>query len=166
MQVLISIGCNRGCCQDTLTNALKALDQPSLRLVAASPRYLTQPVGNTDQPPFLNACAIFQTNLQPDTVLKRLLSVEKRFGRVRDPRDRFGPRTLDLDLLLADDIVQNSNHLAIIPHPRMHERAFVLVPAADIAKNWRHPILGQSIGELLEAIDTAGVDSDTTTTTW
>ncbi|NEP63532.1 MAG: 2-amino-4-hydroxy-6-hydroxymethyldihydropteridine diphosphokinase, partial [Symploca sp. SIO2G7] len=101
-----------------------------------------------------NACAIFQTIFSPEQVLQVLLETEASFGRIR--RERWGPRTLDLDLLLYGDRVMNTPSLTL-PHPRMHERAFVLLPLAEIMPGWQHPLRQQTVQALLEQVDTAGV---------
>jgi len=102
---------------------------PGTRLLAKSPLYRTAPVGYLDQPPFVNACALVETSLAPRALLGRLLDLEQRHGRVRAIRN--GPRTLDLDIVLYGDRPVNEPGLTI-PHPRAHERAFVLQPLVDV----------------------------------
>jgi 2-amino-4-hydroxy-6-hydroxymethyldihydropteridine diphosphokinase len=106
------------------------------------------------QPDYLNGCALLQVELSPPELLRVLLQTEAKFGRQR--RRRWGPRTLDLDLLLFDDWVMQTPDLTI-PHPRMAERAFVLVPLAEIAPDWVEPVSGRAIAELLQAVDCSGV---------
>ncbi len=108
--------------------ALAAIDQ--CRVLAVSDSYRSEPIGKTDQPDFVNAVVKLATTLAAAEMLERLLQIELRAGRQR--QERWGPRVLDLDLLLYDDLVQTSG-APILPHPRMHERAFVLVPLLDIA---------------------------------
>lgn len=108
--------------------ALAAIDQ--CRVLAVSGSYQSEPIGKLDQPDFVNAVVKVATTLTPSELLERLLEIELRAGRQR--QERWGPRVLDLDLLLYDDLVQTSG-APILPHPRMHERAFVLVPLLDIA---------------------------------
>lgn len=108
--------------------ALDAIEQT--RLVARSPLYRSAPLGPSGQPDYINAVAGVDTQLDPDALLGALQAIENDHGRVR--RERWGPRTLDLDLLLYGD-VQRDDALLTIPHPRLHERAFVLYPLADIA---------------------------------
>lgn len=146
-RVAIGLGANVG---DRLANLRRALLLASERLgklVAKSDAYESPPWGVTDQPRFLNACAVLETELTPYDLMSELKEVEALLGRVK--RDRWGPREIDLDLILYDDLRCNDDFLTI-PHARMHERAFVLVPLAAIAADWVHPVLGVSISRLLE----------------
>ncbi len=158
----IALGSNLGDSERTIETALVRLDQiDGMRLgvrtdksaLALSHLYKTAPVG-PPQPDYINACAIFHTVLPPEQVLHHLLGAEAGFGRIR--RERWGPRTLDLDLLFYGDQVMDTPSLTL-PHPRMHERAFVLVPLAEIAADWRHPVRQQTVDEMLKQVDTAGV---------
>lgn len=130
--------------------ALAALPQSMLR--ARSRLYRTPPWGIIDQPDFVNAAACLETALQPRQLLDALLAIEARAGRVRGVRN--GPRTLDLDLLLYGDQVIATPDL-MVPHPRLHERAFVLLPLADIAPELDVPGQGRVSG-LLARVDTRG----------
>ena len=155
----IALGSNLGNSRRILTDALAQLDtREGMSLKKASSFYQTAPVG-PPQPDLYNACAILQTTLSPEALLRQLLSIEVEFGRVR--RERWGPRLLDLDLLMYGDAVLTTPHLQI-PHPRMHERAFVLVPFAEVAPNWIDPISGKRIAELANTIDASGVRPDST----
>lgn len=150
----IALGSNLGDSEQTIESALLRIDQvDGIRLGVRSQLYKTAPVG-PPQPDYINACAVLHTTLKPEKVLQTLLATEASFGRVR--RERWGPRTLDLDLLLYGDRVMDTPRLTL-PHPRMHERAFVLVPLADIAPGWQHPIHQQTIQTLLHQVDIAGV---------
>ena len=127
----------------------QALDElahlPSSRLLTDSSLYRSAPVGKLDQPDFINAVALIETALTPHDLLKSLLEIEHHHGRVREYRN--GPRTLDLDILLYDDLQCNDAHLTL-PHPRMHQRAFVLQPLCEIAPDCRLPGRG-AVAELL-----------------
>lgn len=157
----IALGSNLGDSLTTVKTALEILDNiPTITVKLASSWYQTAPVG-PPQPDYINGCAILQIKPQFDTLEQNahalhqvLLETEAKFGRVR--RERWGPRTLDLDLLLFDQLILDTPTLQI-PHPRMAERAFVLVPLAEIAPEWTHPIDQKAIAQLLETVDCTGV---------
>lgn len=135
-------------------SALAELDRLSgTRLVRRSALYRTRPVGYAEQPDFVNAVAELETALEPEALLRALLALEQAHGRVRGIRN--GPRTLDLDLLLYGGCTRRSADLTL-PHPRLHERAFVLVPLHEIAPDARVPGRG-SVSALLADVDTQGV---------
>ncbi|NJK27916.1 MAG: 2-amino-4-hydroxy-6-hydroxymethyldihydropteridine diphosphokinase [Coleofasciculaceae cyanobacterium SM2_3_26] len=127
--------------------------QQGITLEAASSWYWTAAVG-PPQPDYLNRCATLHIEISPEAMLDTLLAVEQQFGRVR--RERWGPRTLDLDLLLVGDRILDTPKLQL-PHPRMRERAFVLVPLAEIAPDWVDPISQEEIGRLAQQVDRSGV---------
>lgn len=150
----IALGSNLGDSQQILRAALVALhDPPIVELVAQSSVYQTVAIGPV-QPDILNACVLINTTLAPQHLLSRLLQIEHTFGRVR--RQRWGPRTLDLDLIFYGQVCLTEPNLHI-PHPRLRERAFVLVPLAEIAPNWLDPVSGQSVRLLCDALDPSGV---------
>src|SRR5205823_1948711 len=144
----IALGSNLGDRAGTLLGAVRALNATAgLRIVRLSTFHDTTAVGGPpDQPRFLNAAAELATTLAPEELLRALLAVEQQFGRVRAGTD--APRTLDLDLLLYDDLVRTGPD-PIVPHPRMHARRFVLAPLAEIAPHAVHPALKQTVAQLL-----------------
>ncbi|MDJ0600893.1 MAG: 2-amino-4-hydroxy-6-hydroxymethyldihydropteridine diphosphokinase [Crocosphaera sp.] len=150
----IALGSNLGDSLNILETTITLLSQhPSIELISHSPWYQTTPIG-PPQPDYLNGCAILETSLTPENLLETLLSIERKFGRIR--REKWGPRTLDLDLLLYSDLILDTPHLKI-PHPLMLERAFVLVPLSDIAATWVHPITKKTIQDHLNRLNYEGV---------
>ncbi|NJL09283.1 MAG: 2-amino-4-hydroxy-6-hydroxymethyldihydropteridine diphosphokinase [Calothrix sp. SM1_7_51] len=149
----IALGSNLGDSREILINSIESLSQiPGIYLLAQSNLYKTKPVG-PPQADYLNGCITIKTDLTPDLLLDTLLRIENKFGRVR--QERWGPRTLDLDLLLYDDLILESPNLQV-PHPRMHERPFVLVPLAEIASNWVEPVSKLTIEQLLKKVNYSG----------
>jgi 2-amino-4-hydroxy-6-hydroxymethyldihydropteridine diphosphokinase len=132
----------------TISAAMAALSINCVRTVVRSPYYLTPAWPDASDPPFVNAVAQIETELSPDLLMARLHQIESAFGRTRNAKN--APRTLDLDLIDYDAKVEIGP--PVLPHPRMAERAFVLIPLADIAPNWRHPVSGLSVGELIAAL--------------
>ncbi len=154
-QSAIALGSNLGDSLATLKAALEILDNsPGIAVKSTSSWYKTAPVG-PPQPDYINGCAILEVQLEPQRLLETLLAIELTFGRVR--REPWGPRIIDLDLILFEDLILKTPTLEL-PHPRMQERAFVLVPLAEIAPNWIEPITEKAIAQLLENIDTTGVE--------
>ncbi|HLX60572.1 MAG TPA: 2-amino-4-hydroxy-6-hydroxymethyldihydropteridine diphosphokinase [Planctomycetota bacterium] len=145
----IGLGANLGERGTTLRRALEMLNaRDGIRVQKVSAFIETKAVGGPPgQPDYLNGAAQLSTNLSPRELLAALLDVERALGRDRSSQERNLPRTIDLDLLLYDDLVIDEPDLRV-PHPRLHERAFVLIPLAEIAPEARHPVLGKSIGEL------------------
>lgn len=150
--VYISVGSNIG---DKLDNCQKNINilaaSPSVSLKVQSRFYKTEPVDYTDQDWFVNAAIKIETFLEPFELLKKLKSIENDAGRT-DKSIRFGPRVIDLDIILFDDIIVNTPELTI-PHPRMHKRCFVLRPLCDIAPDIIHPVLKKNIKYLLDTIN-------------
>lgn len=164
-QCAIALGSNLG---DSLVIVQAALDHlnsnPQVEVAKVSHWYRTKPVteaiagpslervttesSSATQPDYINGCALLQTSLMPNSLLAVLLATEAHFGRER--RERWGARTLDLDILLYEDVILDTPNLTI-PHPRMCDRAFVLLPLAEIVPDWIHPINGIAIAKL--AID-------------
>jgi 2-amino-4-hydroxy-6-hydroxymethyldihydropteridine diphosphokinase len=126
---------------------------PQIQIIAVSSWYLTAPIG-PPQPDYLNGCAVIETSLTPLALLQELQAIEAEFGRVR--QEIWGARTLDLDLLLYDNLIIDLPTLQV-PHPHMGERAFVLIPLAEIVPNWIEPRSGQSIVTLCNQVDHSGV---------
>ncbi|MGH8161920.1 MAG: 2-amino-4-hydroxy-6-hydroxymethyldihydropteridine diphosphokinase [Gammaproteobacteria bacterium] len=153
----IGLGANLGDPAAEVTRAFAELGElPKTRLVARSRLYRTRPWGPVPQPEFVNAVARLETDLEAGTLLEQLLAVEARHGRERSPHEeRWGPRILDLDLLLYGDEEIVTERLEI-PHPRMVERAFVLVPLAELAPELEIPGAGR-VGDLLAHVDRGGV---------
>lgn len=143
----IALGSNMG---DRRNNLVKSLDllftEPGIKLLACSSIYETEPVGGPDQGPFLNACLAVKTDLPPVKLLKHMLSVEDKMKRVR--QQRWGPRIIDLDLLVYADLVMDTPFLQL-PHPRLTERDFVLIPLAEIAPDLIIPGKNKSTGQFL-----------------
>jgi 2-amino-4-hydroxy-6-hydroxymethyldihydropteridine diphosphokinase len=150
----LALGSNIGDSVTTLEAATQALTAiPGIELEAKSSWYRTKAVG-PPQPDYINACIILQVKMSPQELLDTLLATEQKFGRVR--RERWGARSLDLDILLYDDLILDTPNLQI-PHPRMHERAFVLVPLVEIAPDWIEPVSGLTIKQLVKKVDCSDV---------
>ena len=142
IQACIGLGANLGDAADTLRKAVEALDHRGGITVRAVSRFYRTPAwGREDQPDFINAVALLETSLTPRALLERLLEVETEFGRHRPDGERWGPRTLDLDLLLYGDAVIDEPGLRV-PHPHLHERAFALVPLLEVLPEARIPGYG------------------------
>ena len=145
----VGLGSNLGDRAGYLLLAVRGMLEAGLDVTRVSSIYETAPVGNEDQPPFLNMVAELRgpTLPSPDQLLARLLRIESSLGRTRDVPQ--GPRTIDLDLLLVKDELKRTDFLTL-PHPRLHLRRFVLVPLNELVPDLVHPALGKSIHELLE----------------
>ena len=152
--VYLALGTNLG---DRLANLKQAIASltPQMEVKAKSQVYETPPWGFEDQPKFLNQVVKAKTYLDPEPLLKHLKRLEVALGR----KESFfnGPRLIDMDILFYDDLVVNKPSL-VIPHPRLHERAFVLLPLMEIAPNLVHPVTQKSIREMGELINTEGIE--------
>ncbi|WP_319408880.1 2-amino-4-hydroxy-6-hydroxymethyldihydropteridine diphosphokinase [uncultured Desulfosarcina sp.] len=150
--VYISVGSNLGGKLDNCLKGIAGLVESGQALLLKTSRfYRTSPVDYADQDWFVNAAVKIGTTLKPSDLLDELIAIQQAMGRKADTI-RFGPRVLDLDILLYDDRVIRTPRLEI-PHPRMHKRAFVLRPICDIDPTIIHPVLGQSLADLLSRLD-------------
>ena len=155
-EVLVGLGGNVGEVRTTLDRTVAAFcDGIEIRLLVQSSDYQTPPWGVVDQPPFVNRCISIATALAPRALLDRALDVERMFGRDRRREQRWGPRPLDIDLLAYDDVAIAEPGLTL-PHPRLLERAFVLVPLAEIVPD--RVIAGVRVRDALARVDTAGIE--------
>jgi len=152
VKVFVGLGSNLGEREAMIRLALEALSRlPGTRLVKASSLYDTEPVGEVDQPNFLNAVAQLDTELTARQLLWNLLLIEKRLGRVRT--QRWGPRTIDLDLLLYGSLVLDEPELTV-PHPELTARSFVLVPLVELDPLLVHPVTGETLLHHLSRLNT------------
>jgi 2-amino-4-hydroxy-6-hydroxymethyldihydropteridine diphosphokinase len=155
-EALLGLGGNVGDVRTTLDRAVAALcDGRDVRLVARSSDYRTPPWGVTDQPPFVNLALVVETSLAPRALLERALRIEAAFGRDRAKEQRWGPRTLDIDII-AYDALETGEPGLTLPHPRLFERAFVLAPLAEIAPDRK--INGIRIADALARLGPSGVE--------
>jgi 2-amino-4-hydroxy-6-hydroxymethyldihydropteridine diphosphokinase len=152
-QVFLALGTNIGDREANLCKARKEL-APKVTIIKESPIYITPPWGYEDQPEFLNQVLEVQTKMRPRRLLAYLKRIEKKMGRLKTFRN--GPRLIDLDILFYGQRVIERSNLRI-PHPRLHERSFVLVPLKDIAPEFNHPVLNMTVESMLAKINTEGV---------
>jgi 2-amino-4-hydroxy-6-hydroxymethyldihydropteridine diphosphokinase len=147
--IVIALGANlpsqAGAPRETLLAALERLLQYGVHVVSVSPFYATKAWPDPNDPPFVNAVSLIDTELSPRELMTALHGVETSFGRKRSAQN--APRTLDLDLIDYAGRVQDGP--PVLPHPRMDSRSFVLVPLADVAPGWRHPVSGETVEELI-----------------
>ena len=149
-RAFIGAGANLGEPVRQIRQALDALQKsPGIKFLGASSLYRTQPVGPVEQPPFINAVFALEAEIGPHDFLSLLLDIERNMGRVR--KERWGPRVIDLDLLFFGEEIIEEPGLEV-PHPRLHERRFVLAPLAEIAPGFVHPVLKKTVSELLAGL--------------
>jgi len=155
-EALLALGGNVGEVRETFDRALAMLcDGTRVRLKARSSDYATPPWGVADQPTFVNRCIAVDTDLTPQDLLACVQAVEQALGRRRAQERRWGPRPIDIDILSYDDLTLDGGDLTL-PHPRLFERAFVLVPLAEIAPE--RVIAGRRVRDALAAVDAAGIE--------
>ena len=155
-EAFLAFGGNVGDARATLDAAVARMcDGALVRLIARSSDYRTPPWGVEDQAPFVNLCLAVATELSPHALLTRGLEVERALGRDRAHEQRWGPRPVDIDILAYDDLRLDEGGLTL-PHPRLFERGFVLVPLAEIAPDWR--IAGERVRDALAQVDASGIE--------
>jgi 2-amino-4-hydroxy-6-hydroxymethyldihydropteridine diphosphokinase len=146
-RIFIGVGANLGDRREAIIDALNRFATQELNVLGKSSLYETSPYGRIDQNNFLNAVVLCETELDPHEVHRRLKHIEREMGRLK--RERWGPREIDLDLLLYGDLVMNEKNL-IVPHPDLANRPFVLVPLDELEPSIVHPVLSKKPGELLD----------------
>ena len=155
-EAFLALGGNVGDVRATLDRAVTVLcDGVIVRLVARSSDYRTPPWGVTNQPDFINSVIAVETSLPPHELFARALEIERALGRDRSRESRWGPRPIDIDLLAYDDVTLAAPDL-ILPHPRLFERGFVLVPLAEIALD--RSIAGVRVGDALKRVEVRGIE--------
>lgn len=154
-EAALGFGSNQGDRAENIRAALARLEERGAgRILQASPFYCTPPWGDTNQEDFLNACALLETSLSPQDLLGLCLEIERELGRDRAKERRWGPRSIDIDILFYDDAELDTPDLSL-PHPHMLDRAFVLIPLADVAPE--KIIRGRRVSEAAVQIDRSGV---------
>lgn len=153
MIVYLGLGSNLGDRVGAIQQAIRFLaDHEEVRILSASSFYETEPVGFKDQEWFVNAAVAIDTTLPPEELLTLCQSVEQALGRVRDPQNRYAPRTIDIDILFYGDLVMNEPDL-VIPHPEVHRRACMLVPLLEVNSRIMHPVYQRSVEQLHSDLD-------------
>lgn len=146
-EALLLLGGNMGEMKETFAVVEARIEQQVGRILSHSRDHWTEPWGFSDERLFLNRALIVETRSAPEEIMRVLLRIEEELGRTRE-QDRYAARAIDIDILLIGNLVIDTPSLSV-PHPRMHERAFALSPAADIAPGWVHPVLGRNVLEML-----------------
>jgi 2-amino-4-hydroxy-6-hydroxymethyldihydropteridine diphosphokinase len=154
-QIIIGLGANLpspayGAPKATLMAALERFEAVGLHVTARSRWYESEPVPKSDQPNFINGVVRVETDLAPLALMALLQRIEKEFGRTKGVRN--AARCIDLDIIAYGDKVTRGDNLPLLPHPRMHERAFVLMPLREIAPRWYHPFLGCTVDQLVDKL--------------
>lgn len=152
-RAILLLGCNLGDCSNRLQQAETLLAEKAGSITGRSSLYASEPWGVEDQPDYLNRAVLLETELAPELLLECCLSVENILGRVRT--ERWGSRTMDIDILFVDDLVFQSNILEL-PHPRIQSRKFALLPLSELIPEFVHPVFRQSMSELLAACTDTG----------
>ncbi|HCL4548029.1 2-amino-4-hydroxy-6-hydroxymethyldihydropteridine diphosphokinase [Clostridium botulinum] len=145
----VAFGSNIGEKESYIKRALEKIEERGMKIIKVSPIYETEPYGVLDQDSFLNGVVKIETNLTPEDLIGELLNIEKQLDRIRERR--WGPRTIDLDIIFYDDLIINEKDL-VIPHKDMENREFVLKPLCDIDENFIHPVLKKSVRELYDRL--------------
>lgn len=148
-RVAIALGSNLGDRLGNLRKALRLLKLKGINITGRSDIFETHPLGPQDQNRFLNACVIIDSQLSPQSLLIQLKDIEKQIGRIH--RGKWGPREIDLDILLYENYVIDGSDLTI-PHPEFHKRSFVLIPLEQLTPDWIHPVIGITIRDLKERL--------------
>ena len=147
--VLMSLGSNQGNRLIMLTKAISELARSGFCIIDRSKIWETTPWGFTDQPRFLNMCISTETDLSPEKMIEMVKTIEERLGKTK--KIKWGPRNIDIDVIAIGELVLETTELSV-PHPHMHERAFVLIPLREIAPQFRHPITGRTVDEMICAL--------------
>lgn len=147
--VLMSLGTNMGNRLIMLTKALSELGHSGFSIIDRSKIWETTPWGFTDQPRFLNMCVSAETGLSPEEMIKMIKTIEGRLDRIKNVK--WGPRNIDIDIIAIDEMVIDTPELTV-PHPYMHERAFVLIPLREVAPQFTHPMTGKTLEEMICAL--------------
>lgn len=148
--VFLSIGSNVGNRVENCRRAVEELGGNNrIRLISVSSLYETEPIGYEDQPLFINLAVKIETTLTPSALLQTIKTIERKLGRVET--FRWGPRIIDIDIIIYDNLVISDRHL-VLPHPRMQERAYVLIPLLELDKNLKHTVTGKTLDEMIKEL--------------